>query len=209
MDSPAVQLPLNPTHKGPLYKTYHHHYALHLWLKTHYLSEQPSFQIWILETMNKLLRRWAGDGSEFGVVLTLLGDIRQSHGKELDAVAFGLCGRCHHVRISRMVNPIGHQHCDPDAVVRRLLHKHLRGVGDCIAGVCTVADVAHGDETVVKRIQVFPGQESMLDAHRAAVLERSHPDLHGPTVHLQPSEQSAESQHKGLLALKQNIFGAF
>lgn len=158
--------------------------------------------------MNKLLSRWAGDGSEFGVVLTLLGDIRQSHGKELDTIAFGLCGRCHHVRISGMVNPVGHQHCDPDAVDRRLLHKHLRGVGDGIGGVCTVADVVHGDEAVVKCIKVLPAKESMLDAHRAAVLEHSHPDLHGPTIHLQPSEQSAESQHKGLLALEKNIFGA-
>lgn len=60
----------------------------------------------------------------------------------------------------------------------------------------------------MKHIQVLPGKESMLDSHRAAVLESGHPDFRGPTVHLQPSEQSAESQHKGLLALKKNIFGA-
>lgn len=173
-----------------------------------YLPEQPLFQIWILETMNELPSRWAGDGSQFGVVLTLSGDVRQSQGKELDGVIFGLCGRCDHVGVPRMVDPVGHQHCDPDAIVRRLLHNHLRGVGDGVGGVGAVANVVHGVEAVVKGIQVLPGQEAMLDAHIAAVLECSHPDLHGPTVHLQPGEQSAESQHKGLLALEQNILGA-
>lgn len=190
------------------------HYIKHISIsftlvaETHYLPEQPLLQIWILETLNELASRWAGDGSQFGVVLTLPGNVRQSQGKELDGVIFGLCGRCDHVGVSRMVDPVGHQHCDPDAVVRRLLHKHLRGVGDGIGGVGALANVVHGVEAVVKGIQVLPGQEAMLDAHVAAVLECSHPDLHGPTVHLQPGEQSAESQHKGLLALEQNILGA-
>lgn len=82
------------------------------------------------------------------------------------------------------------------------MHQQLWGIGDGVGGIGAVTDVVHGADLTVKIVQVFPGWESVLYGHSAAVLQRSHPHLHRPAGHLQHGEPGAEAQHEGLLFLE-------
>lgn len=144
---------------------------------THHLFEQFFTQLNIQKTVDELLSWCTGHGPELGLVLILLSNVRQAHCEELNAVIFSLSCSRNHVWVSRMVHAICHQQDQPYTVGWGLMHEHLRGVCDGVGRVGSVANVAHGVHTAVERVQVFPGGESLLHRHVAAVLKRGQSHL--------------------------------
>lgn len=175
---------------------------------SHELLQESFLQLRVSEAVEIMLRGTARHSSEFDAVHVILRQVWQAYWERLDVVSLGL-GACHHdVRVTWMIDAVGHEQSHSHALLFGLGGEELGGVGYGVRRVRSLADVDSIIQSTQEHVEVLPVSKGLTDVHNAAVVDERKASFKVPVGHLHLRNPFAEGSDEFFLTLKQIQFCA-
>lgn len=163
--------------------------------------------VFILQVMEEVGGRGAGQQTELGDVGWLVGCTGDAQSEEFDALVLGIGNSRKNVRVSWVGNAISEQQGHLNAARAGFLQINPGHVGDCVSSVGAVPDVDDGSDTSLEVVYAPPVFECLLCDNMTAVLQQSHPEAQAATSLQLRILKSFHQVHSKLLFLFMIVLG--